>query len=165
MTANPSAGFLHQDICLLIGFSCAEIMNIPSLALRLADYDYANRARSVGFLTWIHGAKVHIFGLATPKDTREISQNPCKTASAIMWHRKVMKSGKVVVQAFELLAAELRGLVQAFELPVAGLRGLVQAFELLAAELRSLVQAFELPVAELRGLVQAFELLGAALES
>jgi hypothetical protein len=82
------AGFLHQDIRLLIGLNSANIMNIPGLALRLADNDYANRAGSVGFLTWIHGAKVHIFGLATPKDTRKISQNPNKTVGATMWHGK-----------------------------------------------------------------------------
>ena len=44
---------------------------------------------------------------------------------------------EIVVQAFELLAAGLRGLVQAFELLVAGFRGVVQAFELLAAALES----------------------------
>ena len=111
MTANPLRGILHQDVCLLVGLGGAEVMNISGVALRLADHDYANRGRSVGFLTWIHGAKVHIFGLATPKDTRKIPQNPCKTVGAIMWHGKVMKSGgsaatEAVVAAVGVDAAE-----------------------------------------------------------
>ena len=65
-------------------------------ASRLAAHDYANRAGSVGFLTRIHGAKLHIFCLATPKDTRKIPQNPCKTVGAIMCYGKVMKSGVIL---------------------------------------------------------------------
>ena len=72
MTANPLRGILHQDVCLLVGLGGAEVMNISGVALRLADHDYANRGRSVGFLTWIHGAKVHIFGLATLKKKKKI---------------------------------------------------------------------------------------------
>ena len=69
MLANPVMRLQKQSVGLRIRFNSAHIVDISRLAMRLAHYDYADRARAVAFLPWIHGAKVTVFMLATPRDT------------------------------------------------------------------------------------------------
>jgi hypothetical protein len=61
--------------------------------MRLAHYDYTDRAGAVGFLPWIHGAKVVIFCLRHPKTPNKSLKTPLKPWVPSHGTAQVMKSG------------------------------------------------------------------------
>ena len=89
----PCSSLIAQWTYLLFRCRGAKRLYFFILSTRFADHHHTCRARTVMFLTYVHGTKVHIFSLAPPKTTLLFYVTHWFSFCAMWWRRKVMKSG------------------------------------------------------------------------